>query len=145
MVPYIPPESTKYSDIGMFDDLATDINSLNANNTSDILLMGDFNKRTQTKPNFVSIYYDLLRDLNLEDALSDTISEEEILNKLGTPLTRKNTDANNFGNKNHDCCNVSFLYIFNGHTGIDQYIGNLTTTRNSTVDYVIGSPSLSLF
>ena len=56
---------TKYSDIGMFDDLATDIIYLNRNNTSDYLLMGDFNAKTQTKPDFVLIYYDLLIDLNI--------------------------------------------------------------------------------
>ena len=125
----------------MLDDLATDIISLNANNTSDYLLMGDFKARTQTKPDFVSIDYDLLIDINLEDALNDTISEEEILNKLGIPLTRKNSDANsnNYGNKLLDLCKVSSLYIFNGRTGIDQYTGNLTTSRNSIVDYVIGS------
>ena len=52
---YIPPEGIKYSDIGMFDNLATDIISLNSNNTSDILLMDEFNARTRTKPDFVSI------------------------------------------------------------------------------------------
>ena len=141
---YIPPEGTKYSEIGLFDDLATDIISLNANNTSDIILIGDFTARTQTKPDFVSIDYDLLQDLNLEYALSDSISEKEILLKLSIPLTRKNSDANsnNYGNKLVNFCKVSSLYIFNGRTGIDLFTGNLTASRNSTVDYVIGSPSL---
>ena len=138
-VVYIPPEVTKY--IGMFDDLATDIISLNANNTSDILFMGDLNARTLTKPDFVSLDSDLLQDIIL---LSNSISEEEILHRLGIPLTRKNSDANsnNYGNKLLDFSKVSYLYIFNGRIGIDQYTGNLTTSRSSTVDYVIGSPSL---
>ena len=90
------------------------------------------------------LIYDILQDLNLEDALRDTISEEEILNKLSIPLTRKNSDpnSNNYENKLLGCCVVSSLYIFNSRIGIDQYTGNLTTSINSTVHYVIGSLSL---
>ena len=119
---YIPPEGIKYSDIGMFDYLASDIISLNSSSTYDILLMGNFNARARTKPDFVSIDYDILQDLNLEDALRDTISEEEILNKLSIPLTRKNSDpnSNNYENKLLGFCEVSSLFIFNSRIGIGR-------------------------
>ena len=45
---YIPPEGSKYSDIGMFDDLTTDLINFNNANQYYVLIMGDFNSRTGT-------------------------------------------------------------------------------------------------
>ena len=42
----LPPEGSKYSDVGLFDDLSLDLVHMHPDNKYYVLLMGDFNSRT---------------------------------------------------------------------------------------------------
>ena len=78
---YIPPEGSKYSYIGMFDDLTTDLINFNNDNQYYVLIMGDFNSRTGTQQDLISFDYNFLHDVYLDDALTDTLVDEETLQK----------------------------------------------------------------
>ena len=54
---YIPPKGSKYSEIGMFDDLTTDLINFNNDNQYYVLIMGDFNSRTGTQQDFPLIIF----------------------------------------------------------------------------------------
>ena len=52
---YIPPESSKYSDIDFFDVIQEDILKYNAGKDYKICLLGDFNARTGVKDDFINV------------------------------------------------------------------------------------------
>ena len=70
--------------------------------------------------------------------------DEESLERLDIPVVRKTEDnvCNNYGRRFIEFCKMSTLYIFNERVGSDRSIGSYTTSRNSVVDYTIGSPSI---
>ena len=85
--------------------------------------------------------YVSLHELQIDEAIADILSDEERLESLDIPVVRKPEDyvCNNYGRR---FCKMSALYIFNGRVGNDRFIGSYTTSRNSVVDYAIGSPSI---
>jgi hypothetical protein len=52
---YIPPESSKYSDIDFFDVIQEDILKYNAGKDYKICLLGDFNARTGVKDDVINV------------------------------------------------------------------------------------------
>ena len=130
----------------MFDDLTTDLINFNNDNQNYVLIMCDFNSRIGTQQHFISFDYNFLHDCDvyLDDALTDTLVDEDTLQTLGNSQNRTSSDttSNNYGNRLIDFCKSSSLYLFNGRIGVDNCKGCFTTTRNSVVDYVIGSPYL---
>ena len=75
--------------------------------------------------------------------MTDTLVDEDSSQTLGISQNRTSSDtiSNNYCNR-LDFCKSSSLYLFNGRIGVDNCKGCFTTTRNSVVDYVIGSPYL---
>ena len=51
-------------------------------------------------------------------------------------------DSTNYGKALLELCRNHMLCIFNGRTGEDRNIGRATTTNDTLIDYVIGSPYL---
>ena len=140
---YLPPEGSRYSDIGLFDELENELMYLNTNNQHHVVLMGDFNSRTRTMNDFISMDIELLNDIKLDNAICDILEDEQTLDCLGIPTKRLSLDvnnANNYGMRLIEFCKSNAMYIFNGRVGTDRYAGNFTTTKNSIIDYVIGSP-----
>ena len=125
----------------MFDDLTTDLINFNNDNQYYVLIMGDFNSRTGTQQDFISFDYNFLHDVYLDDALTDTLVDEDTLQTLGISQNRTSSDttSNNYGNSLIDFCKSSSFYLFNGRIGVDNCKGCFTTARNSVVDYLIGS------
>ena len=126
----------------MFDDSTTDLIDFNNDNQYYVLIIVDFISRTGTQQDFISFDNIFLHDVYLDDALTDTLVDEDTLQTLGISQNRMSSDTtpNNYGNKLIDFCKSSSLYLFNGRIGVDNCKGCFTTTRNSIVDYVIGSP-----
>ena len=110
---YLPPENSKYSDIGIFDDFVTDLITLNPNNDYYVLMIGDFNSRVYPNNDFVTFDYELFEHANLDDAMVDSLLEEDTLQGLGIPCERVSLDkkANNYGKKLIELCKSSSLYI----------------------------------
>ena len=87
----------------------------------------------------------MFHEINVDLAIADILEDEQTLESLGVPTTRSSKDdkpTNNFGRRLIDLCKTAPLYIFNGRSGTAQYYGDYTTSKNSIVDYVIGSPML---
>ena len=142
---YIPPVTSKYTDITMFDDIEAEMVMLNQNNEMYISLMGDFNSRTYILDDFALLYYDLLHEVNLDAAIADILADEQTLDDLGIPTKRQTLDIHvpdTYGRHLLELCKTCSLYILNGRVGHDRYIGSYTTTNNSVIDYVIASPVL---
>ena len=56
--------------------------------------------------------------------------------------SKDKTNINNYGNKILELCKSLGIYIVNGRISEDKYIGSVTTSKNTLIDYVIVSPSL---
>ena len=85
---YLPPESSRYSDIGLFDELENELMYLNTNSQHHVVLMGDFISRTRTMNDFISIDIELLNDINLDNAICDILEDKQTLDCLGIPTKR---------------------------------------------------------
>ena len=72
----------------MFYDLTTDLINFNNDNQYYVLIMGDFNSRTGTQQDFISFDYIFLHDVYLDDALTDTLVDEDTLQTLGISQNR---------------------------------------------------------
>ena len=107
-------------------------------------MTGDFNSRINKLNECVTFDYESFRELQFDEAIADILSHEESLERLDIPVVRKTEDnvCNNYGRRFIEFCKMSTLYIFNGRVGSDRSIGSYTTSRNSVVDYTIGSPSI---
>ena len=139
---YIPPEGSKYSDVGLFDDLSLDLVHMNLDNKDYVLLMGDYNSRTANQSD-VS-YVDFMYPNDISDDTDNPVMDGDTLASFSIPETRASSDknCNNYGNRLPDFCKSSSIYIFNGRIGSDKLTGEFTTTKNSPIDYCIGSPYL---
>lgn len=62
---------------------------------------------------------------------------------LGVRVNRCNQDTthdrSSYGRKLIEVCKNNHVIIFNGRMGEDEGIGKVTTTHNTTIDYVIES------
>lgn len=86
---YVPHENSKYYDINIFDQLSSDIISINCKFNLPICMIGDFNARTATLIDFISDDSPHACDLNLFQIFSDSITN---LDLLGISDTRFNCD-----------------------------------------------------
>ena len=67
------------------------------------------------------------------------------MQQLGIPTERYSRDTsriNGYGKKLLEICKYNLVCLFNGRVGEDAMVGKETTTFNTVVDYVIGSPIL---
>jgi len=67
------------------------------------------------------------------------------LYELGIPnqsYSKNISHINNYGYKLLECCKSLDLYIVSGIISNDQYVGAVTTSKNTLIDYKIASPLL---
>ncbi|CAG2242759.1 unnamed protein product [Mytilus edulis] len=136
---YIPPESSNYSNIDIFDVLERDIIKYTAETRCKVCLLGDFNAHTGTKTDFTEINDYVLNSVQLEDVINSVNLET-----LGIDVSRNSLDlsVNNYGNRLLQLCQNIELLIVNGRLGKDKGIGALTCKNTTIVDYCILSPEL---
>ena len=72
---YIPPESSSYSSVSIFDTIENDIVSLNSENNYKICLFGDFNAHTSTANDFICINEHICDSFNLDDVTSQALNK----------------------------------------------------------------------
>ena len=133
---YIPPvTSTHYN--SDYVELENEITLFSMKGK--ILLIGDFNSRTGTSPDYITNDSDDLNNFNNENLLPDNYS-------VDTDLNRHNQDniCNDQGRNLLDLCIASKLRILNGRYVGDSlgYFTCLTVNGLSTVDYGVLSESL---
>ena len=136
---YIPPEGSKYSDVGLFDDLSLALVHMSPDNKYYVSLMGDFNSMTANQS--VVSYVDFMYPNDISD---DTDNPVNTLASFPIQETRASSDkiCHNYGNRLLDISTSSSIYIFSGRIGSDNLTGEFTTTKHSVIDYCIGSPIL---
>ncbi len=139
---YIPPETSTYGGIHLFDVLEEQL-LLPEFNDSHICLCGDFNAHARSAPNYSYIDTQLFDDLNLYDLGIECNEGVNLLNGHGL-LKRlsKDTHMNNYGYRLLDLCRSHSLFIVNGRVGHDRYVGDYTCIKgvnHHVVDYCIAS------
>ena len=137
---YIPPFNTRYSNVGMFDELTQIIIDVGLENNY-FLMCGDVNAHTQEREDFIIQEDDRWSPEENIDVIECHVG---LMEKFNIPLKRKSTDVHrdigNYGSALLDLCRNLGFCIMNGRCGKDQNIGKATTTENSLIDYIIGSP-----
>ena len=136
---YIPPESSRYGDISVFDFLEQDMVYLRSlYRDCEFILAGDFNARTADLPDFIDEHYSYTPGAN-ENSFEN---ERET-----TPRFSRDKELNNYGRRLVDLCKLSSLRICNGRLPPVTETGNFTYVSyngSSVIDYVIASQSLML-
>ena len=140
---YIPPPSSKYSNVEMFNSLANVILNYDTDEYFH-LLSGDFNAHTKKSSDLVTFENEIIELLDLDEDTRTRLDIIKNMDLLGLPTERYSRDLNEdaYGKALLELCKNHMLCIFNGRTGADRNIGNLTTKGKSLIDYVIGSPYL---
>ena len=141
---YIPPVNSSYSHGDEFDILCHDIIDLHAEYDLPFLLIGDFNARSGTQKDYVSLDKHITENTNVPEEVNETFYNEVDMENLGILPQRANKDTkcDNNGRKLLDLCKSTGLVIVNGRIGCDKKIGSTTCKGASTVDYVLASPTI---
>ena len=145
-VVYIPPENSKYYDISMFDDIATDLIMLKNVYNLPVCLLGDFNARTGAESELLE--YEELIDCSNNHFIDKSESwVNQPFPSHVISLKRKNCDTvvNNHGHKFLEICKNFNLVITNGRVGTDRHRGDFTCANVSTIDYCAVSSDLIHF
>ena len=137
---YIPPEGSPYFNKDTFTVLQDEINNLSTD--KHILLLGDFNARTQSLPDYVICNTEVNNPIGFSNELLDYMNEPNNLLNIGIPLQRTNQDnckPNSHGYKRIEFFKNNNLYIVNGRVCDDKRIGKITCKGTSVVVYAIAS------
>ena len=140
-VVYIPPEGSKYSDVGLFDDLSLNLVHMSPDNKYYVLIILDFNSRTANQSDVSQV--DFMYPNDISDDTDNPVLDGDTLASFSIPETRcSDKICNNYGNRLIDFCKSSSICIFNARIGSDNLTGEFTTIKNSVIDYCISSPNL---
>ena len=137
---YLSHENSKDHYSGLFNDLSYDICKIKSKYDLPFILIGDFNSRTGTVDDFITMdQNDLIDSSNFE--YIDFVNTFSILD---VPEKRANVDTkvNNNGRRLIELCKCNEFCIVNGRFGSDKSIGKTTFHDKSTVDYVICTPDI---
>ena len=113
---------------------------------NDVLLWGDLNAHTLCKDDLVDFDFNVHNGLDLDSDVIESLQTKQTLIDMGLITERYNSDTKidngGYGEALVELCRNHQLVIFNGRAGYDKFLGKATTTDNSVIDYVIGSPAL---
>ena len=137
---FIPENSSRQSmtESNVFDRLLDSVVFIEnkSNNNCSMLICGDFNSRTSTKPDFVeddgNVHISVLPDEYIPDNFLQRFSEDD-------------GHENSNGLLLLDFCKQTGLRIMNGRVGDDYGVGRFTfvgSRGSSVVDYIISSQDL---
>ena len=149
---YIPPESSRFSSIKLFDDLELESDIVNLSvkgNKLPVCIGRDFNAWTGRKPDYITSYdNDVTLNVGHDENIFHQIVNMETIDTLGFELQRNSSHnaTNNYGLRLIQMCKNLDLYIANGRlVGYDRYYGRPTCKNSSVVDYFIMSPEMMPF
>ena len=136
---YIPPYNTKYASKDPYLDIQAELDGL-CRDIKFIVLLGDFNSRTGSLPDYKSIDDDSLSAVQRDSPTENMLLK---LGKLDLPLKRRNVDCetNKYGRQLIKFCLRNELLILNGRFGKDVASPE-PMNRRSTVDYCISSVAI---
>ena len=145
LIPYMRPVNSSRCNvdtgIDIFDILSNKLAELT--DLGDIILMGDFNARTGTLPDYAEFEdkddHHSNYNIPVIPFTNNKIFKDDIV-AAGLTLQRKNTDksTNEYGTKLLNLCKMANILILNGRSPGDVE-GNLTSCNHrgsSTIDYI---------
>ena len=141
---YIPPESSSYSNISIFESNENDIVSLNPESNHKICLTNDFNAHTSNAEDFIYVNEFICDAFNLDDVTRQVLNKS-LLEDLGITTARHSTNKSkmdNYGSRLLSLCKSFDIHIANGRLFKDKGIGAATCKTSTVVDYCIMSPEL---
>ncbi len=142
---YVPPASSKYSNIDMFTEIEDEMMTVNTNGKY-VCMLGDFNARTGKNEDFVSLDLDTATDVDeIELSVQESLDALRCLENHDIPKERYSLDTGqitHYGYRLLETCRSHNLFIANGRIGADKGIGNVTCKNVSLVDYVICSAQI---
>ena len=128
---YIPPTSSRYSTIDLFNCLSNIILNFDPDDHYH-LLAGDLNAHTKTESDLVVFDKHIIEMLDLDDDSRARLEITETMAILGLPLERYSVDVaddvGNYGKALLELCKNHLLCIYNGRASEDRCIGSATTT-----------------
>ena len=132
---YIPPEGSAYSD----EDSFLELEQIICDNRGDheVCILGDFNARTSTIPDYNQPNETLSQISGLTDEVAHLLENGYDLDRYS-----KDQSRNNYGYRLIDMCKSLRVLILNGRLSNDKYVGKFTCRNASVVDYIIVSPML---
>ena len=140
---YVPPHSSRYSNVTLFDRISDVILNYHESDYY-YLLGGDLNAHTLEMNDVFHIDESLYDILDLRDDVRELLDTQRMLEILDIPTKRKSvdtkTDGSGYGRALIDICQNHNVIIFNGRLCQDRGHGRATNTEGSVIDYYIGSP-----
>ena len=133
---YIPPAGSVNLDEEVFDNIQMDIvNIRDSYNIDTVCLLGDFNGRTGSDPDFIS-YNNHVRQSLDDRACNEILIGNELMDLCNVRSSKDNV-VNAQGKRILNLCNSMDLRILNGRFGLDSM--KYTCKESSIVDYVMVS------
>ena len=136
---YLPPHNSPYAHEDMFTDIETSILDLRYTDYN-LIIVGDFNAHTSTKQDYVDLPDETTDDLGVRNC-TDLF---ELYNCKVHRSNQDKTKCDTYGSKLLQLCKTAGICIFNGRVTGDEE-GSPTTSKCTTIDYVVGSPSVLPF
>ncbi len=133
---YLPPSNSPYAGEDMFADIERNLLDLGYTNYN-VIIVGDFNAHTSTKQDYIDLSDETVENLGVRNCT-------DLLELYNCKVHRSNLDKTKcdlYGYKLLQLCKTTGICIFNGRVTGDEE-GSYTTSKHTTIDYVIGSPSL---
>ncbi|XP_063399702.1 uncharacterized protein LOC134684345 [Mytilus trossulus] len=133
---YVPPENSKYSTIEAFEELENELNILTNTENSYIALVGDFNSKTGSLPNYIIPDESVVSmfDLDCDADILDYLYDYENLTRNKITLQRVSQCTcrpNKYGHRLLELCRKNNLCIANSRVGSDKDIGLQATFSKS--------------
>ena len=138
---YIPPRQSPYSKIDLFDELENDILDHNLDNEY-VVLCGDFNSHTGVENDYVIMDDKIIEIGGMDENNNKNLDVEKSLKANTKRLNCDKLKKDTYGTRLLDLCKNTSMCIYNGRVGTDKSIGEVTTTKNTLIDYFIGQPKL---
>ena len=129
---YIPPLSSRYSNIDLFNSLSNIILNFDPDDHYH-LLAGDLNAHTKTNSDLIFFDKHIIEMLELDEDTRLRLEITETMAILDLPIDRYSVDvtedSTNYGKALLELCKNHLLCIFNGRAGEDRCIGSATPTK----------------
>ena len=139
-VVYLPPTDSRFNNPDELELFEIEITTMSVLHKY-MFLLGDFNARSSSEPEFIDADDFLAEHFGYDDTLNQFYNMSSLLTQYGFEYNRssKDTVLNNEGNFLIDICKSNNLFIMNGRCGQDRGKGEFTFKNTSVIDYSIAS------
>ena len=136
---YLPPPNSPYAGEDMFADIKRSLLDLRYTNYN-LIIVGDFNAHTSTKQDYIDLSDETAENLGVRNCT-------DLFELYNCKVNRSNQDKTKcdlYGSNLLQLCKTAGICIFSGRVTGDEE-GSHTTSKCTTIDYVVGSPSVLPF